>query len=115
MTVDTEDGKMRTPKTIMKKGCRNGQFTRKTASKSGKEREPHKTEKETKQNCKGISTLRWTTWSLKKVEFLQVAQKENVTGLSVNSNIQPEHPFVMLKISDTSCAIMDTSKGTARA
>ena len=51
-----------------------------------KEREPHKTEKETKQNCKGISTLRWTTWSLKKVEFLQVAQKENVTGLSVNSN-----------------------------
>ena len=86
MTVDTEDGKMRTPKTIMKKGCRNGQFTRKTASKSGKEREPHKTEKETKQNCKGISTLRWTTWSLKKVEFLQVAQKENVTGLSVNSN-----------------------------
>ena len=77
---------MRTPKTIMKKGRRNGQFTRKTASKSGKEREPHKTEKETKQNCKGISTLRWTTWSLKKVEFLQVAQKENVTGLSVNSN-----------------------------
>ena len=84
---------MRTLKTIMKKGRRNDQFTRKTASKSGKEREPHKTEKETKQNCKGISTLRWTTWSLKKVEFLQVAQKENVTGLSVNSNRDSAQTF----------------------
>ena len=111
MTVDTEDGKMRTPKIIMKKGRRNGQFTRKTASKSGKEREPHKTEKETKQNCKGISTLRWTTWSLKKVEFLQVAQKENVTGLSVNSNIRSEHLFMVLELSDTISFIM---KSTAR-
>ena len=39
-----------------------------------------------KQNCKGLSTPQWTTRNLKKVEFLQVAQKEDATGLSVNSN-----------------------------